>query len=101
MVGVRFAATEVIPGVTEVLCDGSAVVTPVVDVDRCDRLGRPGPAADVGLREGHAAGRCRPAHVPDGRQRGVAHTWPRPTLLGKSRRPRFNAWGVRVTRGMP
>jgi hypothetical protein len=34
MVGVRFDATEVIPGVSEVLCDGSAVVvTPVVDVD--------------------------------------------------------------------
>lgn len=26
MVGVRFAATEVIPGLTEVLCYGSAVV---------------------------------------------------------------------------
>jgi hypothetical protein len=64
-------------------------------------LGRPGSATDVGLRERHAAGRCRPTHVPDGRQRGVAHTWPRPTLLGKSRRPRVNAWGVRVTRGMP
>jgi uncharacterized protein YbjQ (UPF0145 family) len=35
MVGVRFAATEVIPGLTEVWCYGSAVVvTPVVDVDR-------------------------------------------------------------------
>jgi uncharacterized protein YbjQ (UPF0145 family) len=33
MVEVRFDATEVIPGVTEVLCYGSAVVTPVVDVD--------------------------------------------------------------------
>jgi len=34
MVGVRFDATEVIPGLTEVLCYGSAVVvTPVVDVD--------------------------------------------------------------------
>lgn len=34
MVGVRFAATEVIPGLTEVLCYGSAVVvTPAVDVD--------------------------------------------------------------------
>jgi uncharacterized protein YbjQ (UPF0145 family) len=33
MVGVRFDATEVIPGLTEVLCYGSAVVTPAVDVD--------------------------------------------------------------------
>jgi uncharacterized protein YbjQ (UPF0145 family) len=34
MVGVRVAATEMTPGLTEVLCYGSAVVvTPVVDVD--------------------------------------------------------------------
>jgi uncharacterized protein YbjQ (UPF0145 family) len=33
MVGVQFDATEVIPGLTEVLCYGSAVVTPVVDAD--------------------------------------------------------------------
>ena len=45
MVGVRFDATEVIPGVTEVLCDGSAVVTLVVDV-----------AQDIA---------ASPAHAPD------------------------------------
>jgi uncharacterized protein YbjQ (UPF0145 family) len=33
LVGVRFDATEVIPGLIEVLCYGSAVVTPAVDVD--------------------------------------------------------------------
>jgi len=33
MVGMRCDATAVLPGLTEVLCDGSAVVgTPVVDV---------------------------------------------------------------------
>jgi hypothetical protein len=45
MVGVRFDATEVIPGLTEVLCDGSAVVTPAVDV-----------AQDIA---------ASPAHAPD------------------------------------
>ena len=34
-IGVRFDATEVMPGLTEVLCYGTAViVTPVVDVTR-------------------------------------------------------------------
>jgi hypothetical protein len=34
-------------------------------------------------------------------EEGPGQTSSRLTLLGKSRRPRFNAWGVRVTRGMP
>jgi hypothetical protein len=71
MVGVRFDATEVTPGVTEVWCDGSAVVaTPVVDVTAwVDR--DPRPTWDFGrvTRLGDAA----PPMSPTGAN-GASHT---------------------------
>ena len=52
MVGVRFAATEVNPGLIAILCGGSAVVTPAVDV-----------AQDIAASPAHAPD--RPAALAD------------------------------------
>ena len=71
IVGVRFDATEVIPGVTEVWCDGSAVVvTPVVEVTAgVDR--DPRPTWDFG-RVARLGGAAQPMS-PTGAH-GASHT---------------------------
>jgi hypothetical protein len=96
MVGVRFDATEVIPGLTEVLCDGSAVVvTPVVDVTAwVDR--DPWPTWDFGrvTRLGDAAQPMSPTGA-----NGASHTHGQGRLCWVSRGAHASTPGVCVLPG--
>jgi hypothetical protein len=93
MVGVRFEATEVIPGVTEVWCNGSAiVVTPVVEVTAWVARD-PRPTWDFGrvTRLGDAAQSMSPTGA-----NGASHTHSQGRLCWVSRGAHASTPGVCV-----